>query len=215
MQRASWAPGGTLELDGELPAGAAWDEIEIATDRGEAHRFPLERTPDGGFSARLPVAAIESLAGALPLTEGPWRLRAGGVPMVIADALDEQLPLSTVVDRKPFSLGLTADGEALLSVQRDLDEDERGRYNQLRLRETAYKPARTAPLRDAVVYTSFLGRQYSDSPRAIHEETGPSRPAARAPVGRARRPLPGAGHGHASCARAVASTTRRWPPPAS
>jgi CDP-glycerol glycerophosphotransferase len=170
VRRASWAPGGTLELDGDLPPGAAWEEIEVAADRGELHTFPLERTEAGGFSARLPVAAIESLAGALPLTEGRWRLRAGGLPMVLSDALDDQLPLATVVDRKPFSLGLSAEGEAVLSVQRDLDEDERGRYNQVRLRETAYNPSRSAPLRDAVVYTSFLGRQYSDSPRAIHEE---------------------------------------------
>jgi CDP-glycerol glycerophosphotransferase len=170
VRRAGWAAGGTLELEGELPPGAAWDEIEVAADRGEAHVFPLQRVPDGKFSARLPVAAIESLAGALPLSEGRWRLRAGGVPIVLSDALDDELPLATVVDRKPFSLGLSAEGEALLSVHRDLGEDERGRYNQLRLRETAYKAARGAPLRDAVVYTSFLGRQYSDSPRAIHEE---------------------------------------------
>ncbi|HEX5782308.1 MAG TPA: CDP-glycerol glycerophosphotransferase family protein, partial [Solirubrobacteraceae bacterium] len=121
-------------------------------------------------SARLPVAAIESLAGALPISEGRWRVRTGGAGVVFAEALDDRLPLTTVVDRKPFALGLSAEGDALLSVQRDLAEDERGRYNQGRLQATAYRGARSAPLRDAVVYASFLGRQYSDSPRAIHEE---------------------------------------------
>jgi CDP-glycerol glycerophosphotransferase len=33
-----------------------------------------------------------------------------------------------------------------------------------------YAGARAQPLRDAVVFMSFNGRQYSDSPRAIHEE---------------------------------------------
>jgi CDP-glycerol glycerophosphotransferase len=33
-----------------------------------------------------------------------------------------------------------------------------------------YVARRHEPLRDAVIYTSFNGRQYSDSPRAIHEE---------------------------------------------
>jgi CDP-glycerol glycerophosphotransferase len=55
-------------------------------------------------------------------------------------------------------------------VARDLDDDERGPFNQRRLRTAAYAARRAEPLREAVVYTSFLGRQYSDSPRAIHEE---------------------------------------------
>jgi CDP-glycerol glycerophosphotransferase len=58
----------------------------------------------------------------------------------------------------------------VLDAGRDLDDDERGLYNQQRLQARVYAPARTAPLRDAVVYSSFIGRQYSDSPRAIHEE---------------------------------------------
>ncbi len=170
VHEARWSAEGVLELEGELPPEAAWEEIELAEDRGEAHVFPLERTGDGRFSARLPVAAIESLAGALPIAEGRWRMRAGGVPVVFADALDDRLPLATVVDRKPFALGISAEGDALLSVQRDLAEDERGRFHQGRLQASAYRAARSAPLRDAVVYASFLGRQYSDSPRAIHEE---------------------------------------------
>ena len=62
------------------------------------------------------------------------------------------------------------DGRALLLVQRDLDADERGRRNQRRLRATVYAGGRSEPLRDAVLYLCFGGRQYSDNPRAIHEE---------------------------------------------
>jgi CDP-glycerol glycerophosphotransferase len=65
---------------------------------------------------------------------------------------------------------MAEDGAAILGVQKDLDDDERGRFNQQRLRRTVHAPARTEPLRDAVIYSSFRGRQYSDSPRAIHEE---------------------------------------------
>jgi CDP-glycerol glycerophosphotransferase len=64
-----------------------------------------------------------------------------------------------------------ADHSAVLVVGRDLDEDERGAFHQRRLQEVVYPAARAEqPLRDAVVYASFGGRQYSDSPRAIHEE---------------------------------------------
>jgi CDP-glycerol glycerophosphotransferase len=58
----------------------------------------------------------------------------------------------------------------MLAVQRNLDDDERGGYHQRRLRDTVYRSGRGAPLTDTVVYASFGGRQYSDSPRAIHEE---------------------------------------------
>jgi CDP-glycerol glycerophosphotransferase len=170
VRHARWAADGTLELEGDVPPEADWKTIAFVEDRGEAHRFPLERAGEGSFSARLPVATIRSLAGALPLTEGRWRLRAGGVPVALSSELDGRLPLETVVDNKPFSFGLSSDGDALLHVQRDLRPDERGQFNQLRLRDSAYSPSRSEPLRDAVVYTSFLGRQYSDSPRAIHEE---------------------------------------------
>jgi CDP-glycerol glycerophosphotransferase len=107
---------------------------------------------------------------------GPWTLhaRAQGsealVPVMLAPALRGRLPLTTVAAHKTFRLGLTAAGEAALAVSRDLDESERGKFNELRLRRSAYAPRRSAPLREAVVYSSFRGRQYSDSPRAIHEE---------------------------------------------
>src|SRR3954452_23647761 len=54
--------------------------------------------------------------------------------------------------------------------QPDLAPDGRGRHQQRRLRATVYLPGRSEPLRDTVIYSSFRGRQYSDSPRAIHEE---------------------------------------------
>jgi CDP-glycerol glycerophosphotransferase len=92
------------------------------------------------------------------------------MPVVISHALYDQLPLSTVVGRKPFALAMTRYDRAFIAVERDLDEDERGPYNQSRLRDTVYVARRTQPLKEAVIYTSFHGRQYSDSPRAIHEE---------------------------------------------
>jgi CDP-glycerol glycerophosphotransferase len=65
---------------------------------------------------------------------------------------------------------MAPEGDVVLFVGRDLEPGERGRRQQRRLRSTVYAPAREAPLRDAVVYTSFGGRQYSDNPRLIHEE---------------------------------------------
>jgi CDP-glycerol glycerophosphotransferase len=92
------------------------------------------------------------------------------VPVVLADELHDSLPLAVTLDHKPFSLGAIHDGRAILIVQLDLDGDERGRFRQHVLREGVYAAHRDAPLREAVVYTSFGGLEYSDGPRAIHEE---------------------------------------------
>jgi CDP-glycerol glycerophosphotransferase len=175
VEAARWTGDGVLEVSGSLRASGGPFELVLAGRYWlQEHAFPLE----GGarFRARLTPAAIPTLAGELPLRAGYWDLRLRRVgeteslPVTLSSALYDELPLRTVVDHKPFRLGMTADGDALLAVERDHDPDERGRRQQRRLRNTVYAGARAQPLRDAVVFMSFNGRQYSDSPRAIHEE---------------------------------------------
>jgi CDP-glycerol glycerophosphotransferase len=177
---ASWTADGALRLAGELPEGfGPQDLLLISPESGHVHPFPAGAdVPAGRFAATVPPAQIDSLAGRLPLREGRWDLhtRAAGVedatpvPVVIDRSLYGELPLSTVIDRKPFALTMTGNDRAVMVVQRDLDEDECGPYHQRRLRGDVYVASRQQALRDAVVYTSFQGRRYSDSPRAIHEE---------------------------------------------
>jgi CDP-glycerol glycerophosphotransferase len=179
VRSASWTADGKLRLEGELPEASGPQEVlVVARDYGDVWSWPADS--DGSrFTAILEPAHTRSLAGTLPLREGKWDLyaRAAGagesaarVPVVIDTALYEQLPLTQVVDRKPFTLTMARNDRAVMIVERNLDDDERGPYNQRRLREHAYVASRSAALRDAVIYTSFNGRQYSDSPRAIHEE---------------------------------------------
>jgi CDP-glycerol glycerophosphotransferase len=160
--------GEELVVAGEAPA-ATRVSLGRGAENGFSHDFGVEGG-NGRFRARLTPMRIESLAGALPINEGTWELRVDGVPATVAEPLQPKLPLATIVDHKQLEVGLTRDGRAVLDARRDLDDDERGLYNQRRLRSTIYTPGRSAPLRDAVVYSSFIGRQYSDSPRAIHEE---------------------------------------------
>jgi CDP-glycerol glycerophosphotransferase len=176
---ARWGDDGALELAGELPAGTAYREAVLSA-RGfqESHSFRMRGDlANGRFEVTLQVAHVRSLAGSLPLNNGIWHLYARAtdgssptVPLDIAPELYDQLPLQTAVRHKPFRLGQGRDERALVAAERDLDDDERGSYNQRRLRASCYVARREQPLRDAVVYSSFHGRQYSDSPRAIHEE---------------------------------------------
>jgi CDP-glycerol glycerophosphotransferase len=175
VAEAAWTDDGALELSGELAAPDGAYELVLVPEVGERFAFALARRGER-FNARLTPAAVPTLGGELPLPMGPWTLhaRAEGaealVPVMLAPALRARLPLAAVAARKTFRLGVTAAGEAALHVTRDLDEAERGRFNELRLRRSTYVQRRAEPLREAVLYSAFYGRQYSDSPRAIHEE---------------------------------------------
>ncbi|HKH18898.1 MAG TPA: CDP-glycerol glycerophosphotransferase family protein [Solirubrobacteraceae bacterium] len=174
-----WGHGGTLAVEGRELRGVGAELVLFSVDRLTQHAFPLQRTGDGRFASVLTPAAITSLAGSLPLPEGRWHLHvrsvgesdtSGLIPVSFGAEIAALLPLTSVVAHKPFTLAATTDGEAVLAVGRDLGDDERGPFHARVLRSTAYAGRRTEPLLDTVVYTSFRGRQYSDSPRAIHEE---------------------------------------------
>jgi CDP-glycerol glycerophosphotransferase len=175
VAEAAWTGDGALELSGALPAPDGAYELVLVPEVGERFAFAVQRDGER-FSARLTPAGVPTLGGELPLAMGPWTLHARRdgsealVPVMLDVALRARLPLTAVAAHKTFRLGLTATDEAALAVSRDLDEDERGRFNELRLRRSTYVQRRSEPLREAVLYSSFRGRQYSDSPRAIHEE---------------------------------------------
>ena len=176
---AGFGPAAELSVAGERRPADADELVLFSPERLVQHAFPLEGEGDGRFRASATPAAIESLAGSLPLPEGIWRLSMRGAgerdPAALAavaasDELAARLPVSTAVGPKTFSLDADDAGNVLLKVSRDLGEDERGPFNQRRLRAATAARWRSAPLTDSVVYSSFRGRQYSDSPRAIHEE---------------------------------------------
>src|SRR4051812_43527638 len=166
VREAAWTEDGVLRLAGDLPPGlVALDILLVARDYGELWSFPAEA--DGGaFSAALSPARLGSLAGTVPLREGKWDLfaRAAGagdsaprVPVAISRDMNQRLPVTTVVDHKPFALTATYDDRAVLVVERDLDQAERGQSHQRVLRQKTYVSRRYEPLREAVLYTSFDG----------------------------------------------------------
>jgi CDP-glycerol glycerophosphotransferase len=169
---------GTLSVTGEGGLGRDDALILYSPDRVTQHAFTQAR--DGTrWTATAKPAGLESLAGSLPLAEGWWRLIVGpagaGEPeelmaLTPSPELAGALPLEVEIDHKRFTVSTNAQGAMVLVVSRDLDLEESGPLQQRALRRTVYTGGRSQPLTDAVVYSSFRGRQYSDSPRAIHEE---------------------------------------------
>jgi CDP-glycerol glycerophosphotransferase len=171
IEELEWTREGDLHVVGQLPDDAEADAISLFHEMSGQHfPFPIGFDPDGRFVARLMPARVQSLGGALPVWDGTWELRVDGVPVRLRERLRDRLPLAANVEHKPFALKATIEDRVAVRARRDLDEDERGLYHQRRLRTGSYEAGKTAPLRDAIVYSSFRGRQYSDNPRAIHEE---------------------------------------------
>jgi CDP-glycerol glycerophosphotransferase len=179
---AVWTADETLELSGDLPAAAAdrYADLEIVLriwGRREQRTFPAE-VRGKTWRAVIDPLSVSSYAGPIQLRTGQWDVlcrHAGSdeedvEQLPFAGVALEQLPVRGTAAHRQLVLCLTREERTSLRVEANLDIDEQGIYGQSRLRERIYPAARTQPLRDAVLYNSFTGRQYSDSPRAVHEE---------------------------------------------
>ncbi|MGW3011998.1 bifunctional glycosyltransferase/CDP-glycerol:glycerophosphate glycerophosphotransferase [Streptomyces sp. NPDC001219] len=180
LDRLAWRADGTLLLSGGLPAAAPHHTELVLKHRTHAAELAFPTTHDEGrFHGTLPLGALPSPAGPVPLREGRWtlHLRERGAPGSPLDApvrcapsaLDG-LPASRTVRGKPFTLDRHRQDEALVVAGPALPATDRGPYRRRMLREQHYPLHRSRPLRDTVLYSSFGGRAYGDSPRAVHEE---------------------------------------------
>ncbi|MFH8979409.1 bifunctional glycosyltransferase/CDP-glycerol:glycerophosphate glycerophosphotransferase [Streptomyces varsoviensis] len=170
------------------PAGvpAPGDRVRerVAADRAGgrlAEGGPLGRRR---FVAVLRPGEVAAASGTVPLREGRWYLfvrgRGGsardardageGMPVRLAPELFAGLPEARTVAGKTFTVDRRFHDRVFVEAGSAVPLADRGPYRQRLLRERTY-PARAAlPLRDTVLYSSFGGRRYSDSPRAVHEE---------------------------------------------
>ncbi|MGW2392920.1 CDP-glycerol glycerophosphotransferase family protein [Streptomyces lydicamycinicus] len=180
LDRLLWRADGTLLLSGGLPAAAPHATELVLKHGAHATELAFPTTHDEGrFHGTLPLGALPSLAGAVPLREGRWtlHLRERGAPGSPLDApvrcapsVLDGLPATRTVRGKPFSLDRHRHDEALVVAGPALPATDRGPYRRRMLREQHYSLHRSRPLRDTVLYSSFGGRAYGDSPRAVHEE---------------------------------------------
>jgi CDP-glycerol glycerophosphotransferase len=175
---AAYGPGGKLELSGEVDGDFADLEVVLRVwGRREQRNFPAEIT-GRQWRAVIDPLAVPSYAGTIELRSGQWDLlcRHAGRPeglvehLPLAAEVRDQLPLRGIAAHREVVLRRAREERAVFTVGSDLDLEEQGVYGQARLREQIYPAARRQPLRETVLYNSFSGRQYSDSPRAIHQE---------------------------------------------
>jgi len=141
---------------------------------GRQHAVPL--TWDGyDFTAEFTPGRMPSMAGELPLACGDWNLlaRTGEgeeVTVALARSLLRDLPGYRSAGTQEIAPQAYRTDALRLNVRTALSDDERGRFAQHRLQRSDYPAARSLPVRDLAVFSSFTGRQYSCNPRAIYAE---------------------------------------------
>ncbi|WP_424867327.1 bifunctional glycosyltransferase/CDP-glycerol:glycerophosphate glycerophosphotransferase [Streptomyces sp. SAI-229] len=189
--RCAWQEDGSLEIQGRyLAADRLTQEQYLAAHlvvRSRAHG--AERSVplvwDGyEFRCVLAPAAMRTLAGEIPLAAGRWDffLRRQDLSAVAREDRLEDLMVKIEQDHieafpqeyerneRRYEMQAEAYDRLSLLVHSAMPDHARGPYRQKLLRTKAYPAARREPVRDAVLFDAFKGTQYSDSPRALHEE---------------------------------------------
>ncbi|WP_445978234.1 CDP-glycerol glycerophosphotransferase family protein [Streptomyces poriferorum] len=184
VELAAWTQEGKLLLEGTFPDDPGRPVELVARHSGhhEEAVFPVAFTgpqDERRFTAELRPDAVATCGGGeLPLGEGNWYffLREKGAADETRDtalrlpaAVHHTLPATRTLAGRSYVIERRFHDQLLLSCAPPLGAAERGPRGR-RLLGTAYTAQRTAALRDAVLFSSFDGRQYSDSPRAVHEE---------------------------------------------
>jgi CDP-glycerol glycerophosphotransferase len=181
-----WQPGGRLVLHGSfLGAGLVpgpGDRYETVLRRiGSADSHVIGFTADGErFSIEAGLDQMPFFGSAIPLRDGEWNLYvrpAGGGPDTLAeikydhDKLGDVTGQRVVAGRKQYRLVVTGHNDPVITAEPQLRRVEQGNFGQRALRRGFY-PAmlRGAPVRDAVFFVSWKGKQCTGNPLGIAEE---------------------------------------------
>ncbi|RNL86129.1 CDP-glycerol glycerophosphotransferase family protein [Halostreptopolyspora alba] len=177
VRGAEWS-GHELVLSGYYAAHSEMELLFKARGHDEEHRVPTVR--DGTtFRASFSPAEIETLAGTVPLPAGTYQLWARvrlacGDSSDIAAELDadfvRSLPLQLTTPERTFTFTDSGFDTPVLKVGSDLRPEERGTFAQRQLREVSYPAMRQESVREEILFDSFTGRQFSDSPHSVYTE---------------------------------------------
>ncbi|WNI24481.1 CDP-glycerol glycerophosphotransferase family protein [Streptomyces sp. ITFR-16] len=183
VELASWTEDGQLFLEGTFPEDAE-HPVELVA-QNSSHReealFPVEFSgPDDArrFRAELRPDAVEGPGGALPLGEGNWYFffrekgaadESGDIALRIPASAFATLPVTRHLSGRDYTIERRFGDQLLVVSAPVLGASERG-LRAKKLLSESYAAQRSEPLRAAALYSSFDGRQFSDSPRAVYEE---------------------------------------------
>ncbi|WP_228313078.1 bifunctional glycosyltransferase/CDP-glycerol:glycerophosphate glycerophosphotransferase [Streptomyces fungicidicus] len=189
--RCDWQEDGSLWIQGRYLAADQLTPEQyrsahlVVRSRAHGAERSVPLTWDGHeFRCVLAPAAMRTLAGDIPLAAGRWDFflrrqdlsavaredRLEDLMVKIEQDLIEAFPQEYERNERRYETQAEAYDRLSLLVHSAMPDHARGPYRQKLLRTKAYPDARRRPVRDAVLFDAFKGTQYSDSPRALHEE---------------------------------------------
>ncbi|MFI6524275.1 bifunctional glycosyltransferase/CDP-glycerol:glycerophosphate glycerophosphotransferase [Streptomyces uncialis] len=170
--------GGKLVLNGYSSERLIGAELLVkARGRYDERTVPVEWQSDGRFAVAFDPSSLGG-AGNVSLKAGRWNIflrlpdqdEVPKAAFVIERLAAKSFPLHTVIAGRRYWFENRWGDFPQLNCRSELNDMERGPYRQLQLRREVYEPSRQLPLKDQVFFFSYNGKQYSDSPRAMHEE---------------------------------------------
>ena len=174
----SAAAGAAGAAAGAGSAGAGGWRVVLRHEDGWDTREVAVAAAGDGFEATIPVADLEAFGVRRPLRDGRWDVTLTGPDGPID-------PGQVAVDGRPVRIGQKVyrcvDAGAPATVARSgpvlalvvgpaLGVTERGRVRRRLLRDVYYRVQRLMPVRDAILFSSFHGKQCGDNPRGIADE---------------------------------------------
>jgi CDP-glycerol glycerophosphotransferase len=179
-----WQPGGRLVLRGSflgagLAPGARYETMLRRIGSADSHVIGF--AADGErFSIEADLDQMPFFGSAIPLRDGEWKLYvrpAGGGPETLAEIKYDHGRLGDVTGqrvaagRKQYRLVVTGHDDPMITAEPQLRRVEQGNFGQRALRRGFY-PAmqRSAPVRDAIFFVSWKGKQCTGNPLGIAEE---------------------------------------------
>ncbi|WP_399884943.1 CDP-glycerol glycerophosphotransferase family protein [Streptomyces sp. BBFR51] len=168
---------GRIAVEGRTSPALVGSELVLkARSRYDERATAVEWSDDGSFRTSFDPSVMGG-SGGVPLKAGRWNLLLRSADADVPDTefvIDRlavaQFPVHAEVDGRRYWFENRWGDFPQLNCRSELSDLERGPYRQLQQRREVYEPARELPLRDQVFFFSYNGKQYSDSPRAMHEE---------------------------------------------
>jgi len=180
IEENSWGQDGRLTLRGSYPAPEDYKYEAVLSRRGSTDRHVVAMARDGErFSIDIDVARMPSYGQLLPLRDGRWDIfvrRAGAADGEMVSPSYAHARLAQVAGDKvgswPKNYKFTTAGydAPTILAKPALKLSETGRFQRKLLRSGYYPLQQRLPLRDAVVFVSWKGKQCGDNPLGIAAE---------------------------------------------
>jgi CDP-glycerol glycerophosphotransferase len=174
-----WQPGGRLVLRGSFfGADGHYETVLCRIGSADSHVIGF-RLEGERFRIEADVDRMPFFGSGVPLRDGEWNLYvrpAGGGPDSLAELKYDHDRLAEVdgtrvpAGRKWYRLMVTGHDDPLITAEPQLRRIEQGNFSQRALRRGYYPLMLRTPVRDAVLFVSWKGKQCADNPLGISEE---------------------------------------------